>query len=478
MVNARFFMLLKIQKFIIFIFVFFLVLNSVSAQAQENYHNKDSLLGVLEETYQNNPTIKAARAELSAVRERVPQAYANFQPTINADAGITSSHTDSSISGGGTSRSEADGSTSKNISLDISQPVFRGGRSVAELAAAKDLISAQEALLLQTEQSIMLDTVIAYMDVLYDKAFLELARNNYNVIERQMEETQARFDVGELTLTDVSQAKSRLAAAHADIIQGEGDLQSDAARLEELSGYIPQNYRRPAFDLALPQTMSEMMELADKRNPAILAAKNLDSAADNDVDNVFGELLPQVFLTARWARSYDPQPGLIDEETTRSVTLNADIPLYQGGAVYSRLRESKEISSQRYMELKEARRYARQQTVSAWKQYEIAKATIEARKTQVDAASIAREGVKEEELAGLRTILDTLDAEQEYLQAQVDMLAAERNEIIARFSLAAILGELTVENLSMNISSRSNSYKHVVKKRILNTDVDRLTFPD
>ncbi len=437
------------------------------------------LQSVLQKAYDTNPTLLAERATLRSVEERLPQAWANFKPDIVARGGITSAEQSGSsfnaTAGGVGAGTSATGTTSKDISISLTQPVFRGGRSIAQLEAARAIVEAQKASLLQVEQDVLYRTASAYMDVLRDQALVDLNSNNRDVISRQLEATQQRFDVGELSLTDVSQAKSRFAAVEADIIAANGSLRTTRAVFEELVGEMPDNLAQPAIFLDLPQSKEDALIVAERSNPLALAAMFAQKAAESDVDNVFGEMLPEVGFTAEWARTYDPQPGIIPEQTNKSVSLNATIPLYQGGAVRSRVREAKEIALQRMNEISEAQRSARQKAIASWEQIEAARALIEARNAQIKAAGIAREGVRLEEEVGERSILDMLDAEQEYLQAQVDLVGAQRNETVARFSLAAVLGMLTPQNLGFtDNAAEHNVHSDIIKERILNSDVDSL----
>lgn len=432
-----------------------------------------TLQDVLRDTYAHNPTLEAARAELRAVQERLPQAYANFKPTITANAGITAAETEGS-NFSFVAIDPPDGSTSKDISLTLDQPVFRGGRSLAQLSAARHIIAAQEAIFHQTQQNVFLDAASVYLDVIRDRSTLDLNLGNRDLIARQLEETQQRFDVGVLTLTDVSQARARLAAAEANVIAARSDLRSSEARFEEIVGYQPRRLAKPNVFIDIPATREAALEIAEGTAPATRAALSVQRAAEEDVDNVFGELLPEIGFTAQWARTYDPQPGTIPEQTDKFVALNANIPLYQAGAVRSRMREAKEISMQRLQEIRETRASVRQQIISNWERLDAARSELEARTAQIEAAALAREGVIEEEQVGERTILDTLNAEQEYLQAQVDEISARRDETVARFSLAAVLGFLTIENIGFVPDKiEQGSYQERINQQILQRDVDR-----
>ncbi|MCB1562390.1 MAG: TolC family outer membrane protein [Alphaproteobacteria bacterium] len=395
---------------------------------------------VLGRTYTNNPSLKAARAELKAVEEKLSQALSGWRPTVSADGSVSVTDVEGSSFGG-------DGSTPKDISLSLNQPLFRGGRTLAQTKAARHTIEAQTALVAAEEQDVLLEAATAYMDVLRDGALLELSGNNREVIARQLEATRYRFEVGELTKTDVSQAEARLARSESEKIKTRGDLQASKARMVQITDVVPEALEQPSLVLPVPGTLDEALAVADTKSPLVIAALSGHRAAEEDVDGIFGELLPELEFFGSWNRTYDPSPGVTDEQTTELVGVSAHIPLYQAGAVRSRVREAKHRANQRFMEIQEAKRQVRESVVSAWEALEAARAEIEARQAQVEASRTAQEGVHAEAEFGSRTVLDSLDADQEFLDAQVALVTAERNKIVAEFTLLSKLGALTPEVL-------------------------------
>jgi TolC family type I secretion outer membrane protein len=389
--------------------------------------------------YQHNPTLLAARAGMKATHERLPQAFAGWKPTVGMDLDLTKTDTTGSNFG------EADGSISKDANVSFNQPIYRGGRTSAQISAARYAIRAQREILRQTEQRVFLDVATAYMDTLKNQALVDLSQNNRDIIARQLEATTDRFDVGELTRTDVSQAQARLSRADSDLIRATGDLNAAKARFEQVVGHKPGVLKQPDIAIALPENLDEAQAAAEELNPLVLSSSFSYQSAEEDVDEVFGELLPEVGFVGSWNRTKDPQPGLIDEQTTKSVSLSASIPLYDAGGVRSRVRQAKHTANQRYMEIIEARRQVRQEAATNWESWQTALAEIESRNAQAEASAIAREGVNEETALGMRAILDALDAEQELLDAQVALIAAQRDEVVARFSMLSTLGKLKPE---------------------------------
>lgn len=408
--------------------------------------NGFDLYDALDQTYQNNPSLLSRRAEYMSVKERLPQARAGLLPDINGQAGVTYTN----IDGSGSGAFDSD-NTTKNAGVTVSQPLFSGGSTLADIKAANAVIAAQAASLRSSEQDILLDAVTAYMDVMQNKATLELTKNNMAVIARELEQAQARFDVGEVTQTDVSQAKARHALAEAQMTQAQGNLNSAVAVFEEVVGSRPNldTMILPETIFELPESKDEAMRLAELQNFSVILAENTEIAAQHDVDSTFGELLPQISATGSLGRDYDPS-DTIDEQDTLSVGITASIPLYQSGATRSRLRQAKQVANQRFLEVMDVKNQVRSQAASNFATWQTAKAEIVSRKAQVDASTLAREGVHYEAEFGERTTLDTLDANLELLNAQLDLITAQRNEVVARFTLARTLGLLTPQGLDLN----------------------------
>ncbi len=428
-----------------------------------------SLQRSLEWTYQNNPTLQAARAQLRAIQEQLPQAYAGWKPTVLGEASITNTDIDGSNFGGAT------GSTAKDVVLSLNQPIYRGGTTFANVKGARAVIQAQLASLSKVEQDVLLDAATAYMNVLRDQALLDLSQNNYDVIDKQREATQDRFDVGELTKTDVSQAEARLAGAQSDIINARGNLKTSKAIFQQIIGFMPGALEKPNIELVDPLDLETAIIQGEETSPDVLTSFYLHQASENDIDSVFGELLPEVSFSSSWNRTRDPAPGLIDEQTTKAIGITATIPLYQAGSVRSRVREAKYTSNQRLLQITETKREVRQRIISAWEDLQAARAEIDSRKAQVDAAAIAREGVHSEAELGSRTILDALDADQELLDAKVALVTAQRNKTVAEFGLLAVLGFLTPEKLQFETPTfKAESKRQAFSFDDFDLDVDRI----
>jgi outer membrane protein/adhesin transport system outer membrane protein len=402
----------------------------------------------LEETlaraYETNPSLQASRAQLRATDNTVSEALAGWRPTVtlNASAGKRS------VDQNGDTDSEV--RTPKNGSLLVEQNLFSGFGTQYGTRRAEYNVHADRARLLATEQDVLLAAATAYMDVLRDQAVLELNTNNERVLQRQREAANDRFQVGEVTRTDVAQAESRLSRANADRIRAEGDLISSRARYRSTVGEMPGRLRPTTPLGGLPANEDSVLSLARNNAPDVAVARFTEQAAQATVGVVTSERYPELDLEAEVGRT-DQATSRFSRTDSASIIAVVRVPLYQGGAVSARVREAKEIASQRRQELDLAVRSAVQEGTSAWEALQTARAQIKAFSEEVRAAEIALEGVRQEAAVGSRTVLDVLDAEQELLDARVSLVQAQRDEVVASFSLRAAVGELTARNLNLPV---------------------------
>ncbi len=396
--------------------------------------------------YQGNPTLLAQRAALRATDEGVSQAVSGWRPVLSASASIGKNSVDSS-SGFFTSDETR---TPETYSLTLTQPVYQGGRTVASTAQAEHLVLADRARLAEVEQQVFLDAVTAYMDVMRERAVLDLALNNEARLERQLEAARDRFEVGEVTRTDVAQAESRLSNAAADRIGVQGNLIVARAAFQNVIGAMPVRLAPPPLVGGLPAAEADARNIAIAEHPSIRRAAEAERAAQEEVDVVTGRLLPEVNIDAELSRADDQASrGSVNEQA--KILARVTVPLYQSGAVYSAVREARERASQRRVEVEESRRAVLENVTQWWEALRTSRARIVAFSESVRAAEIALEGVEQEAEVGSRTTLDVLDAEQELFDAKVDLVRARRDEIVAVFGLRAAVGRLTAQSLGLPV---------------------------
>lgn len=417
------------------------VLTSGAAAAQ-------SLDEALTAAYQNNPTLNAQRARLRATDEQVPQALSGFRPTLRANSDIGRSYQDSnnrSLIG-----DENEVLFSRTYGATLEQPLYRGGQTVAAIRGAENTVRAERANLDSTEQTVLLNATTAYSDVYRDQAVLELTIRNEQRLARQLEATRDRFQVGEVTRTDVSQAEARLARATSERIGAEGDLAASRAVFRNVIGLTPAVLPRPPLPRTLPASLAAANEIAIDNNPNVTTAEFRERSALDSVDQVRGELLPTLSLIGRWQRAEDVSRKDSRYDTAEAI-LSLNVPLYQAGSVYSRVRERQQLVSEQRRLLDQSQRDAIENATRSWNALETAGAEMGSFAKQVEANQIALEGVEKEAEVGARTVIDVLDAQQELLNSQVSLVGAERNQVVAAFQLQAALGVLTARQMNLPV---------------------------
>jgi len=307
--------------------------------------------------------------------------------------------------------------------------------------------------------------------VLRDTAVLELRINNVGVIEQQLQATRDRFEVGELTRTDVAQAESRLARAVADRTTAEANLETSRAAYRKAIGRDPVDLQQPGLPSNLPTSENEALAAASDNNPNVVFADFNERAARSDIELRRGELLPVVTLDATIDRDKDIV-GSDVEGTEAALTARLTVPLYQSGAVYSRIREAKQTASQRLAELALRKREAEQDASDAWEDFRASQARITSFESEVRAQEVAFDGVQQEAQVGSRTVLDVLDAEQELLDSRVNLVSAQRDLIVSGYSLLASIGKLTAQdlNLAVDLYDPASNYG-TVRGKLFGSDI-------
>jgi TolC family type I secretion outer membrane protein len=412
----------------------------------------DDLNAALAQTYIGNPTLDAARAQLRATDEGVPQALSGWRPTVT---GQVSAGPEWFHNGNKLTPQEAavtDRNTQfypRTYSLTVTQPIFSGFGTVSSTKAAENRVRAGRAQLLDTEQQVLLQAVQAYMNVVTDQSILDLNINNQKVLEAQLQATNDRFQAGEVTKTDVAQAQSSLAGAVAGVTQAQGTLQNAKSVYRQVVGSEPVSLAMPNVPVNLPTKFEDAVTMSQQQ-PQVIAAQYIEQASHDDIDTQFSEMLPSVSLQG--SITHNDDNGDKDQSSNDGTILGVlSVPLYQAGAPDSRVRQAKQVYQQARKQLDEARRSAEQQVVSAWQALVTAQAQIKSFEEQVRANDVALEGVRQEQTVGARTVLDVLDAEQAVLNSRVDLVTAQSNLVIARYELLSAVGRLNAKDLALNV---------------------------
>lgn len=404
-----------------------------------------TLLEALSQAYESNPALAAQRAKLRATDEDVAQALSNWRPTVTVNGNVAKNYNDS-FSGDNRRQNRSP----RSVDLTVTQSLYRGGRTLAETAKTKNLVFAERAELLSVEQTVLFDGATAYMDVLRDQAVLQLNINNETVLRRQLQAAQDRFQVGEITRTDVAQSESRLARATADRIQSEGDLTASRAIYNNVIGEMPGTLRPPPPLEALPANEEEAVAMARNDAPDVGVALYTEKASRDDIRLITGELLPTLDLTGTLSDIREASSSSSRSESAK-LTGRLVVPLYQSGSVASKVREAKQTAARRRAELADAVRDAIEFATRAWQSLQTTRARITSFQAQIRATEIALDGVRQEAAVGERTVLDVLDAEQELLDARVSLVRAQRDEIVAGFDVKLSVGQLTAKELGLAV---------------------------
>lgn len=397
-------------------------------------------------TYESNPQILAERQRQQATDEGVSQAVSGFRPSI------TGSYSDgrqkTNFANAGDINSDY-----QTKALRVEQPLFRGGGTWSSYQAAKQRVRTGQYQLQGVEQQVLLQAVTAYMDVVSARSILDLSRNNQQVLDQQLKAANVRFQVGEVTRTDVAQSEARLSDAKTAVISAEGQLLSAMASYERVVGARPQGTLIMPDNLPeLPASLDEALERGRAANPQLLAAIHATKAANYDVDTTTAALLPRASLVGTLSNQEGAGSAGNSNFDQNRIGVEVTIPLYQSGAEWSRVREASAIARQNSHNSIDQRMITDASVIQNWEQLETATATIVTRNDQIKAAALALDGVKQEQQYGSRTVLDVLDAEQELFTARTNLVRAERDRIVTAYNLAFVLGQLTPNNLGLKVN--------------------------
>lgn len=406
--------------------------------------------------YETNPNLDASRAQLRATDENVAKANAGWRPTVNIQGQYGYEREQYGDIASGSTVFPGGAITDHPIQgqLTVNQPIFRGGKTIAEIGRAKALVRQGRAQLIDSEQQTLLNAVAAYMNVVRDSSTVKLRENNVAVLQKQLDATTKQFQVGELTKTDVSQSQARLSGAQAQLTLARGQLASDRAVFEQIIGRPAEALEEQPALPKLPNTEEQAATIGAQNNPIVVGARDAERAADLAVDDALGSLSPQVGIQGQYQYQQSSAGAQFGQPGTAHVTTvfaQVTVPIYQGGAEYADIRQAKELHSQSQLQVIAADRQVQADVQSAWNTYTAAKAAIASNQAQVDADQIAYEGVQKEQEVGARTILDVLNAQQELLNAQVAVVSSQRDAYVAAYQLLQATGQLTARYLKLNV---------------------------
>lgn len=412
-----------------------------------NNAKADDIFAALAKTYNSNPTLQAARAGLRAVDENVALAKTGYRPQISLRGGYRDG--ENKVKKGVGNDGDYD---SLSGSVNASQPLFNGYSTVNSVKAADRTVKAAQNNLANIEQNIFVEASTAYLDVVQNRAIVDLQKNNEQLLKKKLDETMERFKVGEVTRTDVSQAKARYSQAIAARIASEGTLQASVATYEEYIGSEPGDLTEPEKikDL-VPTNYDAALDEAMRNSYTIKQAQNLYAAKGYEVYSNIGELLPTLSLDGSLGRSKAEQNRNKSTVDNAEWGVNLSMPLYAGGSTNAKIRQSKYQKWQAQEGVLEAKRAVKSAVQSAWENMKANESQLKAIADQIDASRIALDGVQKEEALGNRTILDVLDAYQELLNSEVNDVKARRSYYVSAMNLLASMGKMTAKDLHLDV---------------------------
>jgi len=427
----------------------------------------DTLRDALVSAYNTNPTLTAQRESQKATDATVAIARAAGRPQISGTAGLNRDLTRRGILDTG-------GSKGPTLSLgaDLSVPLYTGGAVKNSVRAAETRVDAGRATLRAVEGDVFTQAVSAYMDVIRDRAIVELNQNNVKVLETNLEATQDRFQIGDLTRTDVAQSEARLQLGRSQLAGAQGQLTASEATYRQVIGHAPGQLAPPPPLPPLPATSDQAVQIALADNPDLISISRQAIAAGYDVNVARAGRLPRLSGVASGTyvnvlRGSQPDPftgNEIHTGTTTSVGLSAQVPIFQGGLPAARIRQAQAQQGQVLEQVVGTERAVVQAARAAFASYDAAQRTIQSETVAVQANELALEGARAEQSVGTRTVLDVLNAEQELLQSQVTLVTAKRDAYVAGFQLLNAMGQAEAQDLGLDggpLYDPLGNYRHV-----------------
>ena len=420
--------------------------------------------------YSGSPDLNAQRASLRATDEQVPRAKSGYLPRVNASSSLGKADTAFYTGSAGASNSDYN-TTPRSVGVTVTQNLYNGSRTATQVETAERSVLAARAGLRSAEQQVLLNGATQYMNMVRDEAVVKFRSANIDVLKEQLRQTQDRFNVGEVTRTDVAQVEAQLAAADADLSSAVANLESSRAIYQQVIGVAPTNLSE-AEPVAkrLPASVAEAFKIADAEHPQLVASRINIDIAEAQVRLVEGEFKPSVDVQGSATHSWDSK---YPDDMGHDFRLlgQVSVPLYEAGEISARARAAKETLGQRQLEADSARDQVRSGVAAAWSQYETAVARVKSAKAQIDAATIALNGVQEEAKVGQRTTLDVLISDQNLLSARVNLVTAQRDRVVSSYQVLSAVGRLSASNLGLQVTAYNpTAHYEATKGRITGTD--------
>jgi outer membrane protein len=408
----------------------------------------------LVQAYQTNPQLNAQRASVRVTDESVPIALSGYRPRISVTASAGTQWQDTRTkqisSAGRVTYTDTQGLTApRSVGATISQTLYNGQQTANRTRAAESQVSSAREGLRVLEQSVLLAAATIYMDYLRDSAIVDVQRSNVRVLEETLRQVRDRFNVGEVTRTDVAQSEAQLAAGRTSLLSAESTLNTTRSNYRRIIGSEPGRLTpgRPV-DRFLPPSLPLAVDLGLTENPNVVAAMYGIDVSHLQVKINEGALFPTLTLQGSITKSYETSPTTLQSFNTSAVA-QLTVPIFQGGSEYALIRQSKETLAQQRLNLEQVRDQTRATVNQAWGQLQAAKAQMVSAQAQVTASETALNGVREEARVGQRTTLDVLNAQQALVNARTTLVTAQHDRVVASYSLLSAIGRLSPTVLAL-----------------------------
>lgn len=414
----------------------------------------ESISGALAKAYGFSPDLGQQRAATRAADEGIPRATAGWRPTVTATGttGIAQTVTSNPLS---KSTPYTDYNTyPRTVNLGVAQTVYNGNRTANTVRQAESTVFQSRETLRLSELNILNAAAAAYMNVLRDTALLALQTSNIEVLQQQLKQTKDRFQVGEVTRTDVAQAEAALANGQAQAFAARSNLQNSLGVYRQLIGEAPKNLS-PAkpVEALLPRSLEQAIATAQSEHPSIQAALHAVDAAALNVKVQEGALYPTLSVQGNITKTWDSNSTPHNEVIAMSAVGSLSVPIYDGGLSYASVRQAKEQLGQARLQADLQREAARAAVVSAWGAYQNTKLSIQSFQAQVRANEVALAGIREEAKVGQRTTLDVLNAQQTLLNSRTSLVSAQRDQVVNSYALLASVGQLSASRLGLQVQA-------------------------
>ncbi len=418
----------------------------------------DTLESALAQAYLNNPLLNAQRALVRATDESVPQALSGYRPRVSATANL-SAQTNNVVTRNAPifplaslpDTTQSGGTTPRGFGATLTQNLFNGFQTANRTRQAESQVRAARETLRTTEQTVLLNAAVAYMNLLRDTAIFDLQRSNVEVLQEQLRQTRQRLESGNVTATDVYQSESRLSVGRTQLYVAEANYRTARAAYRQVIGVEPGKLQpATSVDRLFPGTLAAVTSVGIMEHPTVATAQNNVDVALFQVKIAEGALYPTLSLLGSVQKNYD-LAMTTPESFTASVGTQLAVPIYQGGAEFSQIRQAKETLGQRRHDLDVVRDQTRLTIAQAWAQLDAAKGAIISTQAQVKSSEAALNGVREEARLGQRTTLDVLNAQQELVNSRVALVSAQRDRVVNSYTLLAAIGRLSPSILGLRV---------------------------